>query len=240
MINSVLKLPHSKFRFNWTNISSFVPEFLRWGVSRDHSRPLPVRVFFFFFSPASLLFLSSTILWMAEAAGGEKTTEADVTNDCARDVRGSQRCFVNKACLGGCMESEVGIYSMFFLYQKIDFLISKDIFWYQKIDFSIFWYQKIFFDIKISIFLYQKLIFWYQKIFSDIKNIFDIKNGNLFWYQKVSLIFWYQKMNFWYQKIQNKFPLRTLFFLYKKHWINRSCKSFGGPVKLVVTGPPVQ
>ena len=101
MINSVLKLPHSKFRFNWTNISSFVPEFLRWGVSRDHSRPLPVRVFFVFFSPASLLFLSSTILWMAEAAGGEKTTEADVTSDCARDVRGSQRCFVNKACLTG-------------------------------------------------------------------------------------------------------------------------------------------
>ena len=190
MINSVLKLPHSKFRFNWTNISSFVPEFLRWGVSRDHSRPLP-------------------ILWMAEAAGGEKTTEADVTSDCACDVRGSQRCFVNKASWQLYGKRSGNLFNVF-LYQKIDFLISKDIFWYQKIDFfyikiSIFLYQKL-------IFWYQKLIFWYQKIFSDIKNIFDIKNGNLFWYQKVSLIFWYQKMNFWYQKIQNKFPLRTLFF----------------------------
>ena len=46
----VLKFPHSKFRFSWTNISLFVSEFLPWSVSHD--------------------------------------------------VRGSQRCFVNKACLG--------------------------------------------------------------------------------------------------------------------------------------------
>ena len=169
MINSVLKLPHSKFRFNWTNISSFVPEFLRWGVSRDRSRPLPVRVFFVFFSPASLLFLSSTILWMAEAAGGEKTTEADVTSDCARDVRGSQRCFVNKACLGSCMESEVGIYSMFFYIKK-----------------SIFWYQKISFDIRKSIFRFSDIkkyfliskyrFFYIKNWFFDIRNwFFDIR-----------------------------------------------------------------
>ena len=86
-------------------------------VPRSQS-PITSACFFCFFSPASLLFLSSTILWMAEAAGGEKTTEADVTSDCARDVRGSQRCFVNKACLGSCMESEVGIYSMFFYIKK--------------------------------------------------------------------------------------------------------------------------
>ena len=28
MIKTVLKFPHSKFRFNWTNISLFVPDFL--------------------------------------------------------------------------------------------------------------------------------------------------------------------------------------------------------------------
>ena len=50
VINTVLKFPHSKFRFNWMNISLFVPEFLSWSVSRD--------------------------------------------------VRGSQRCFVNKAWPG--------------------------------------------------------------------------------------------------------------------------------------------
>ena len=49
MINTVLKFPHTKFRFNWMNISLFVPEFLPWSVSRN--------------------------------------------------VRGSQRCFVNKAVL---------------------------------------------------------------------------------------------------------------------------------------------
>ena len=27
MINTVLKFPYSKFRFNWTNISLFVPDF---------------------------------------------------------------------------------------------------------------------------------------------------------------------------------------------------------------------
>ena len=50
MINTVLKFPHSKFRFNWMNISLFVPEFMSWSVSRD--------------------------------------------------VRGSQRCLVNKTSLG--------------------------------------------------------------------------------------------------------------------------------------------
>ena len=222
MINSVLKLPHSKFRFNWTNISSFVPEFLRWGVSRDHSRPLPVRVFFFFFfasqPPVSVLHN------FVDGRGGGRGKD----NRSRRNERLCPRCpwlsavFCQQSLSWQLYGKRSGNLFNVFLYKKIDFLISKDIFWYQKIDFSIFWYQKIFFDIKISIFLYQKLIFWYQKlifwyqkIFSDIKNIFDIKNGNLFWYQKVSLIFWYQKMNFWYQKIQNKFPLRTLFFYIK-------------------------
>ena len=50
MINTVLKFPHSKFHFNWMNISLFMPDFLPWSVSRD--------------------------------------------------VRGSQRCFVNKTWLG--------------------------------------------------------------------------------------------------------------------------------------------
>ena len=50
MINTVIKFPRCKFRFNWMNISLFVPEFLLLSVSRD--------------------------------------------------VRGSQRCFVNKAWLG--------------------------------------------------------------------------------------------------------------------------------------------
>ena len=35
MINTVLKFPHSKFCFNWMNISLFGPEFLAWSVSRD-------------------------------------------------------------------------------------------------------------------------------------------------------------------------------------------------------------
>ena len=35
MINTVLKFPHSKFRFNWVNISLFVLEFLSWCVFRD-------------------------------------------------------------------------------------------------------------------------------------------------------------------------------------------------------------
>ena len=116
------------------------------------------------------VFLSSTILWMAEAAGGEKTTEADVTSDCARDVRGSQRCFVNKACLGSCMESEVGTYSMFFY-------IKKSIFWYQK---------KISFDIRKSIFRFSDIkkyfliskyrFFYIKNRFFDIRNwFFDIR-----------------------------------------------------------------
>ena len=43
-----------------------------------------------------------------------------------------------------------------FWYKKIDILISKNIFWYQKIEKSIFWYQKISFDIRKSIFWYKK------------------------------------------------------------------------------------
>ena len=35
MINTVLKFLHYKFCFNWTNISSFVTEFLQWRVSHD-------------------------------------------------------------------------------------------------------------------------------------------------------------------------------------------------------------
>ena len=57
MINTVLKFPYSKFRFNWTNISLFVPEFLPWSMSRD--------------------------------------------------VRGSQRCFVNKASLSAGVAGDV-------------------------------------------------------------------------------------------------------------------------------------
>ena len=81
--------------------------------------------------------------------------------------------------------------SLIFWYKKMNIWYQKFIFWYKKIV-LIFWYQKI-------IFWYQKFIFWYQKI--------------IFWYQKISTIFWYQK-------IQNKFPLHTLFFYIKKHWIN--------------------
>ena len=153
------------------------------------------------------------------------------------------------------MESEVGIYSMFFYIKK-----------------SIFWYQKIFFYIKKLIsknwfFDIRNWFFDIRKWISDIKKYFLIsKNGNLFYIKKISLIFWYQKMNFWYQKfifwyqkivlifryqkiifwyqkfiflyqkiifwykkistifwykkVQNKFPLRTLLFDIKKHWIN--------------------
>ena len=35
MINTVLKFPHSKFCFKWTDISSFVAEFVQWSVSHD-------------------------------------------------------------------------------------------------------------------------------------------------------------------------------------------------------------
>ena len=35
VINTVLKFPHSKFSFQWTDISSFVAEFLQWSVSHD-------------------------------------------------------------------------------------------------------------------------------------------------------------------------------------------------------------
>ena len=35
MINTVLKFPYSKCCFNWTNISSFLAEFLQWSVSPD-------------------------------------------------------------------------------------------------------------------------------------------------------------------------------------------------------------
>ena len=183
---------------------------------------------FFFFSPASLLFLSSTILWMAEAAGREKTTEA------RRNERLCPRCpwlaavFCQQSLSWQLYGKRSGnLFNVFYIKKSI-FLISKDIFWYQKIDFSIFWYQNIdflisknwFFDIKNIDFLISEIDFLISE------NIFDIKNGNLFWYQKVSLIFWYQKMNFWYQKIQNKFPLRTLFFYIKNiEWI--------GPVKVL-------
>ena len=184
MINSVLKLPHSKFRFNWTNISSFVPEFLRWGGVPRSQSPITSACFFCFFSPASLLFLSSTILWMAEAAGGEKTTEG------RRNERLCPRCpwlsavFCQQSLSWQLYGKRSGNLFNVFLYQKIigsdegllpnqhkdylnqqspssDYTHTKGLqhHWYQKIDFSIFWYQKIFFDIKISIFLYQKLIF---------------------------------------------------------------------------------
>ena len=138
-------------------------------------------VFFcLFFSPASLLFLSSTILWMAEAAGGEKTTEADVTSDCARDVRGSQRCFVNKACLNWQLygKRSGNLFNVFFISKNrfsdikryllisenrfFDFLISKKIFWYQNIDFFI---SKTDFLISEIDFLISENIFWYQKYF---------------------------------------------------------------------------
>ena len=103
------------------------------------------------------------------------------------------------------MESEVGIYSMFFYIKK-----------------SIFWYQKIFFYIKKSIFLYQKIdfliskidflisenIFWYQKIF------FDIKNGNLFWYKKNKSYFLISKNEFLISENDFLISENDMFFLY--------------------------
>ena len=176
MINSVLKLPHSKFRFNWTNISSFVPEFLRWGVSRDHSRPLPVRVFFVFFfasqPPVSVLHN------FVDGRGGGRGKD----NRSRRNERLCPRCpwlsavFCQQSLSWQLYGKRSGNLFNVFLYQKIDFLISKDIFWYQKIDFSIFWYQKIFFDIKISIFFISEIDF--------------LISENIFWYQKY---FWYKK-----------------------------------------------
>ena len=106
------------------------------------------------------------------------------------------------------MESEVGIYSMFFY-------IKKSIFWYQKI---IFWYQKFIFDIKKekhfliseNHFLISENHFLIsENHFLISENIFWYKKTIIFWYQKI--IFWYQKIIFWYKKIQNKFPFVRYF-----------------------------
>ena len=180
---------------------------------------------------------------MAEAAGGEKTTEADVTSDCARDVRGSQRCFVNKACLGSCMESEVGIYSMFFYIKK-----------------SIFWYKKISFDIRKSIFrfsdtvkplwkgqecltkvakfgpfpctiLYKSCLFYpswqatsFERPPSWVAFIegFHCISKNIFWYQNID--FFISKIDFLISEID--FLISENIFWYQKYFWYKKWKSF--------------
>ena len=170
MINSVLKLPHSKFRFNWTNISSFVPEFLRWGVSRDHSRPLPVRVFFASQPPVSVLHN------FVDGRGGGRGKD----NRSRHNERLCPRCpwlsavFCQQSLSWQLYGKRSGNLFNVFLYQKIDFLISKDIFWYQKIDFSIFWYQKIFLISKYRFFYIKNWFFDIRNWFFDIKKYFLI------------------------------------------------------------------
>ena len=167
MINSVLKLPHSKFRFNWTNISSFVPEFLRWGVSRDHSRPLPVRVFFccFFASqpPVSVLhnFVDGRgggrVPAMSVALSGVLSTKLVLAAVWKAKWEFIQCFFISKNRF-----SDIKRYLLISENRFFDFLISKNIFWYQNIDFFI---SKIDFVISEIDFLISENIFWYQKYF---------------------------------------------------------------------------
>ena len=179
MINSVLKLPHSKFRFNWTNISSFVPEFLRWGVSRDHSRPLPVRVFFVFFfasqPPVSVLhnFVDgrgggrgkdnrsrrnrATVPAMSVALSGVLSTKLVLAAVWKAKWEFIQCFFISKNRF-----SDIKRYLLISENRFFDFLISKNIFWYQNIDF--FYIKNWFFDIRNWFFDIRKY-FLISKIF---------------------------------------------------------------------------
>ena len=116
-----------------------------------------------------------------------------------------------------CMESEVGIYSMFFYIKK-----------------SIFWYQKIFFDINEIVFLIsknrffdiKKSIFWYQKIDFLISEIDFLISENIFWYQKIFFYikkwksFLMSKNNSYFLISKNELLISEIHFLISKNRTN--------------------
>ena len=110
----------------------------------------------------------------------------------------------------------------FFWYHRIDFLISKMIFWYLKFK-LISWYQKKYFLIsgKTNHFWYEKFICWYQEFEFVISKIdFLISKNQNSWYQENKLFIAIKNINFDIHIINSKFFFNIRnWFLDIKIWI---------------------